>query len=163
MLPQYRSGVLVKSTWPVAIFVSGDFGDHTKLRFFSKLPPKNAKDLEHTLDFFATLDGRRSKLGHCLLPFIATLGDEHTPFRDCIFFRKGTCRSAIAAVTPDGSSNWIRLQRISRRSKEGRVSWPGWRGGTRAALRRVGFSAEELDDCSARWRSAVAFHELRGL
>ena len=35
-----------------------------------------------------------------------------------------------------------------------RVEYPGQGGGeTRAALRRVGFSAQELDSCSVRWRS----------
>ena len=38
---------------------------------------------------------------------VHSLGDEHTPFRDCIFFRKGIYRSAIAAVTPDGGGNWM--------------------------------------------------------
>ena len=56
---------------------------------------------EHEPDFLATLDGQRSKLGHSLLPLVAT------PFRDRIFFRKDKNPSAIAAVPPDGGSNWM--------------------------------------------------------
>ena len=72
----------------------------------------------------------RSKLGRSLLPFIATPGDDHTPFRDC----KGIYRSAIAAVTPDGAAiGW--LQRNSSSSEE------------------VSMLATELDSRSVRWRS----------
>ena len=68
--------------------------------------------LEHEPDFFATLDGQQSKLGHSLPPLIATPGDEHAPFRDCIFFVKGKNRSAIAAVTPGGRSNWMAAEEL---------------------------------------------------
>ena len=76
--------------------------------------------------------------------FIATPGDEHTPFCDCIFFRKGMYRSAIAAVTPDGGS--ICRGRAALR----RVEYLGHGGGrTRAALRRAEFSVQEVDGCLA--------------
>ena len=74
----------------------------------AKLLLKYDEGLEHKPDFLATLDGQRSKLGRSLLPFIATPGDEHTPFRDC----KGLSRSAIAAVTPDGGSNWMAAEEL---------------------------------------------------
>ena len=77
------------------------------LFFLSELLPNDDEGLDHEPSFIATLDGQRSELGRFLLPFIATPGDEHTPFRDCIFFRKFIYRSAIAAVTPDGGSNWM--------------------------------------------------------
>ena len=57
----------------------------------------------------------------------------------------GPHRSAIEAVTPDRGSNWMAPEDLE---------YPGQGGGrTRAALRRVGFSAQELDGCSVRWRS----------
>ena len=67
---------------------------------------------------------------------------------------------------PDGGSNWKWLQRLW-----GRVEHFGQGGGgTRAALRRVGFSAQELDSFRVRWRSgfprgsgaASAFQMLSG-
>ena len=73
----------------------------------TKKPPKYDEGLEHEPDFLAILDGQLSKLGRSLLPFTATPGDEHAPFRDCIFFKKGIYRSAIAAVTPDGGTSWM--------------------------------------------------------
>ena len=79
-----------------------------------KITSREYEGLEHEPDFLAALEGQRSKLGHCLLPFIATPGDEHTPFRDCMFFRKGMYRSAIAAVTPDWSSNWMAAEELER-------------------------------------------------
>ena len=60
----------------------------------------------------------------------------------------GPHRSAIGAVTPDGDSNWMAPEELE---------YPGQGGGrTRAVLRRVGFSAQELDGCSVRWRSGFA-------
>ena len=93
-----------------------------------KIASGGYKGLEHEPDFFATLDDQRGKLGHSLLPFIATPGDEHTPFRDCIFFRKGTNRSAIAAVAPGGGSNWMAAEELEE-LKGGSGSQPkNWMG-----------------------------------
>ena len=79
----------------------------TKLRFFSQLLPENTKvwntsqtSLQHSMASEASW----STLCCRLAPLLAS---EHTPFQNCIFSRKGIYRSAIAAVTPDGSSNWI--------------------------------------------------------
>ena len=58
-------------------------------RFLSELPPKDDESLEHEPDLLAKFDGQRRTLGRSLLPF------------------GGTHRSAIAAVTPDGSSSWM--------------------------------------------------------
>ena len=59
---------------------------------------------------------------------VIAIGYALAPFDDC----GGLHRSAIAAATPYGGCR-----------------------GSRAALRRVGFSAQELDSCSVRWRSGL--------
>ena len=110
------------------------------------------ENLEHEPDFFATLDGHRSTLRRSLLPSTATPADERTPFRVCTFSRKGIHPSAIAAVTPDGGCNWDGCRGTRAALRRG-VEYPSkGGGGTRAAPRRVGFSAQEVD-ASLRWRS----------
>ena len=72
----------------------------------------------------------------------------------------GLYRSAIAAVTPEGDSNWMAAEDLEplggRSSILARAEQE-----TRAALRRVGLSAQELDGCGVRWRSG--FPRNRGV
>ena len=105
-------------------------------------------------DFLATLDGQRISLSalcrrssrswRCALNFILRPSAlrKSTPLRDC----GGYCRWGQQLVGCRGSRAALR-----------RVEHPGQGGGrTRAALRRVGFSAQEVDGCSvtmAQWLS----------
>ena len=76
------------------MYYLGDFGDHTKLRFLSKLPPEDTKvcstchtSLQHWVASEASL---------------RTLCCRSLPLR-AMSMRP----SAIAAVTPDGGSYWM--------------------------------------------------------
>ena len=109
------------------------------LLFLPKLPPEDHEALGQQPDFIAGLDGQQDEPVFGFIAFLAMSLPKKlrpsawwrpTPFRDCGGY--------------------------SSPSEEGRVSWPGRRG-TRATLRRVGFSAQEVDGCSvtvAQWLSA---------
>ena len=93
---------------------------------FENLPPMMIKNLEHEPHFFAALDGQRTSL--------ATLCGRVSHTRRCAFqicftsFRVRevyTVSSLLRLLQMGAAIGW--LQRNSRRSEEGRVSWPGRR------------------------------------
>ena len=97
--------------------ISCDLGDHAHAALLFSFASGDGEGLEHGPGFIATLDGQRSELGRSLLPFIATPGGEHEPFRDAMAVtvpRLRRCHQMGAAI------GW--LQRNSGHSSEGRGS-----------------------------------------
>ena len=71
-------------------------------------------------------------------------------FRDC-----GSVSNEKPFLDCGGYSRWEQQMDGCRATRAAlrRVEYPGQGGeGTQAALQRVGFSAQELDCCSVRWR-----------
>ena len=83
--------------------ISGDLGDHIKRRFFSKLPPEDTKvrTRVHCNTRWSAIE-----LVCSLWPFIAYMSMSLPTFY-ALPRCGGPHRSAMAAVTPDGSINWM--------------------------------------------------------
>ena len=148
--------------------ISGDLGDHTKLRFLSKLPSENTK----------VWNTSQTSLQHWIASEASwgTLCCRSSPLRAMNIRPSAIASSSEMAFTVPRLRRLLQmgaaigwLQRNSSRSEEGRVSWPGRSGNSsrssegRVLGPRIGWLQRTVAKClSADREAASPFQRMLG-